>query len=65
MSVGMFETIGSKINSSGNDVDLLLLLQLRGIIDMARWLGFFAGSSSPGNLEGIGRTVIFFNLVYF
>ena len=59
MSAGIFEAINSKLNSSGNEVDFMIISQSRGIIEMTRWLEFIAGNSSPVNMEGIGKTFIF------
>ena len=64
MSAGMFEAINSKLNSSGNEVDFLIILQSRGIIEMNRWLEFIAGNSSPVNMEGIGKTFFFESRVF-
>ena len=60
MSAGMFEATIFKLNSPGSEVDFLIVLQSRSIIDMTRLLGFIAGNNSTGNFEGIDWIVLFF-----
>ena len=60
MSAGMLEAKNSKLKNSGNGVDFLMALQLRGIMVINRLLGLIVGNSLPRNFQGMESTVLIF-----